>query len=62
MFVLIQGKLAITTTTLTKASFYLERLSYAHAILGETVTLVSKWVEERVQMKFEMEFLLKFID
>ncbi|XP_031617469.1 gustatory receptor for sugar taste 43a-like [Contarinia nasturtii] len=30
------------TTTLTRASFVLDRLSYTHAILGETVTLVSR--------------------
>lgn len=39
-----KGKLG-GTVAITRASFFLDRLAYTHAILGETVTLISKYVE-----------------
>lgn len=40
-----KGKLG-GAAAITKASFFLDRLSYTHAILGETVTLISKYCVE----------------
>lgn len=41
-FSIFKGKLTTTTIVLTKASYFLDRLSYTHAILGETVIIISR--------------------